>query len=159
MSTFQRSFFFVFLISIVAVAASIALEVFAKIEPCYLCKVQRIGCFFTAFFAVIGIISSQMKKTIAIFLVVLSFSNFLISSYHFGVQLGVFADVCAVISPATLTDFKGMLFQKQQAHHSCSSMTWIFGMPIVVWSALSSFTCFAVIAMTLGGEGCMKRAL
>lgn len=147
MNAFNRAFYFIFLVSLLAFSASIGLELFAKMEPCFFCKAQRICYFFLALFAAIGILIKE-KQAMAILLIVLSFSNLSIASYHSGVQAGVISDVCVVTSPSTLQDFKNMLFQKQHVQSLCSSITWLFGVPVTIWSVFFSFACLATITIT-----------
>ena len=139
--TIRRSLYVIASISIVALASSFWLEVFTKVEPCKLCQAQRAFYFFTMIFAVVGVFSSSMKRAVSMLILLLSLGNLGTASYQFGIQLGAFPDVCAVVSPATLHDFKSMLFLKQHALDSCSSITWMFGLPVVVWSILFSVAC------------------
>lgn len=148
MNDFTRPFCLILCVSLVALGASAWLEIFSRIEPCYFCKAQRFCYFLMALLAVIGLFF-KAKKAIAIFLLLISLSNLTIASYQLGIQFGFFADVCAVVSPVTLHDFKNVLFQKQQTQHPCSSITWVLGLPVVAWSALFSFACFAKIALFL----------
>ena len=140
----RQSFLVIFVISVVALTASFWLEVFAKIEPCKLCQVQRACYFFAMLFAIVGAFSWSTQRGITVFLLALSLCNLVLSSYQFGIQLGVFSDMCGVIAPATLHDFKHMLFQQQLSQNSCATMTWVFGLPVVMWSTLFSFACCVI---------------
>lgn len=142
----RRSFLVVCLVSIVALAASFWLEMFANVEPCKLCQVQRSFYFLTLLSATVGAFSSSIRRAASIFVLLLSLCNFATAGYQLGIQLGIVPDMCAVISPFTLHDFKSMLFQKQHALDVCSTITWVFGLPVVVWSMISSLICLFVLA-------------
>lgn len=145
---FNRSFFGILFISIFALGMSLILQNVMQIEPCQLCTMQRTCCFLTGALAVAGIVS-PVKKNIIVCLLLLSFSNLFIASYHFGIQLGFFSDTCSVVRTETLGEFKRILFQKQHAPPLCSSVSWFLGLPIVVWSIISSCSCLAILTMTL----------
>lgn len=130
----NQSFIFALVISMLALTASYALEIIEKIPPCRICMAQRICIFFTMFFAILGVFSS-MKYTVCSIIFVVSLTSFVMACYHIGIQMGLFSDSCTTISPISLNEFKTMLFKSQP---SCSSITWIFGLPISAWNLLIS---------------------
>lgn len=141
----SQSFILLLVISALALIFSFGAEALIKISPCKICIFQR-TCFFSiATLAITGIFSSK-KYAIAVILFLVSFVSFLIACYHIGIQLEFFTDSCAMTSPSDLNDFKKMLFRSQP---SCSTVHWIFGLPISAWSLLVSLICFAIIGIAL----------
>lgn len=141
----NQSFILLLVISTLALVISFCAEAIVGISPCRICLIQR-ACFFSvAVLAFVGIFST-MKYPIGLLLLLVSFVSFSIACYHIGIQLDFFTDSCVMASPSDLNDFKKMLFKSQP---SCSTVNWIFGLPISAWSLLVSLICFVIIATAL----------
>jgi disulfide bond formation protein DsbB len=141
----NQSFTAVFVISVIALIVSFAAEALTKVTACKICNIQR-ACYFTIMPISLSGIFTAKKNVIGLILLLLSFGSFSIASYHVGIQLGFFSDTCIINSPADLNEFKKMMFHSTP---SCSTISWLFGLPISVWSLLVSLTCFSIIAIAL----------
>lgn len=141
----NQSFILLLAISSLALMISLGAEAITGISPCRICILQRVCFFSVAILAIAGIFSS-MKYAIGWLLLLVSFISFSIACYHIGIQLDFFTDSCMITSPSDLNDFKKMLFQSQP---SCSTIHWLFGLPISAWSLFVSLICLAVVGIAL----------
>lgn len=122
-------------VSLIALLASYSVQYIWKIEPCSLCKLQRIPYFFILMFSGIAFASKFSKVAISFiqfgFLVGLS-----LAIYHLLVISGFLADPCSVPKGvATIEDFQRLL----DAPLPCSKTTWnILGIPLAVYNAICS---------------------
>ena len=124
----NRIFLIALIVSILAIIISFGVD-FSGISSCNLCKVQRIPYFVIIFFSLFGIFFNS--KTICMFfLVAMSALSITISSYHIGIQQGLFIDPCVIDHPENVDALKKMLFETSVP---CSKVTWsIAGIPMSV---------------------------
>jgi disulfide bond formation protein DsbB len=116
-----------------------------KVEPCTLCKWQRL-LYLTIFcispFGLIQQCSQFAKKSLSILFLV----GFSLATYHTLVQFGWLTDHCAISQNVeTINDFITML---EQPKMSCAKIGWqLFGVSASIYSAF--FSVIALICLNL----------
>jgi disulfide bond formation protein DsbB len=140
------SFFF---ISGTILAVSFYYQYVAKIEPCSLCKWQRLLYGFVFFILPIGTLK-KYNQYIKHALKFLFFSIACLSIYHALVQFGWISDHCIInANIETMDDFMQMLSQPKI---SCAEITWqLFKIPASIWSAVISL-CSLLILLKYGNK-------
>lgn len=119
--------------SIVALLLSYSAQYIWEIEPCRLCKFQRIP-----YFLILGFSGSAFwpyLRKVSFRLIQVSFLvSFLLACYHLLVLAGIVSDPCSVPTGiANLEDFQKML----NAPPPCSKAGWKFlGLPVAGYNAL-----------------------
>lgn len=125
------------LFSFSCLALSLIQEFAYKIDPCYLCNLQRLVYIAIVVFCLFGYFISL--KRIALTLISGAFLiGFLISTYHLFVQLGLITDICSVPKVESLEEFQQLILNPS-ATKPCSIISWKFiGLPISAINALIS---------------------
>lgn len=132
-----------------AICCSLFAQYFLKIEPCYLCKLERV------FYAVVALVAfwglkKNSSKIPSILLQLLFGCLVLLSGYHLLVQMHLLSDFCSVPQKiATIEDFENML-------HSpipCSKITWSFlSLPMSAYNLIFSFLFLTLFQSKRNGE-------
>ena len=86
---YNRIFLLICIIFSFALAFSYDFETRRKIDPCFLCNVQRIACLVIFITASIGYFS-KAKKICARLIAIASFLTMGLALYHLGIQYGFF---------------------------------------------------------------------
>jgi disulfide bond formation protein DsbB len=110
------------------------------IEPCRLCKLQRLPYFFLIFLPILMLINMR-NNLIKFAIIALFVVSALLSLYHLLVIAGLIRDFCAVPAKIeNLDDFMALL----DADVPCSKAEWkLLGIPIPFYNFLfSSFFAF-----------------
>ncbi len=120
---------------VVALLFSYSAQYIWGMEPCRLCKLQRLPYFFVVIFSGLAFLPSLGK--VAVRLIQVSFLVSLgLACYHLLVIAGVVADSCSVPTGiATIEDFQRML----EAPLPCSKTTWkVLSIPIAGYNVIAS---------------------
>mgnify|MGYP000567766263 FL=1 len=123
----------------IALTISFSAELFWKIQPCNLCKLQRLPLFMIIPLSLVGLCGE--KKRFFLSMICLAFFIFgTLSGYHLLVQLKFITDPCVVPQNIkTLDDFKMML----NSSPACSTISWsIFSVPISGYNLAFSLIFF-----------------
>ena len=105
-----------------------------KIEPCRLCKFQRIPYFFLLFVSFLGLLRMRYQVAKIVILCLLS-ANIILSTYHLLVIGGILKDFCAVPQIRSMNDFMNML----ESHVPCSKAEWTFlKLPLAAYNLVFS---------------------
>ncbi len=123
------------LVSAVILLASYLAQYLWQIEPCRLCKLQRLPYFFILCLSILPALKIKygIIRTLLIFAFV---GSSLLSAYHLLVIGGFISDFCAVKSNvATIDDFMSML----DTQVPCSKAIWkLLGLPMAAYNMLVS---------------------
>ena len=128
--------FAAWIIAGLVLALSFFIEHAEKIEPCQLCKWQRVP-YFCIFLVAPFFLSANFRKIVK-FILQLSFSAcLLLASFHLMVQMDFIADTCSMPQNIhTLENFHHLLETPQA---SCAKITWkILGIPISMYNFILS---------------------
>ena len=112
-----------------------------KIEPCRLCKLQRLPYFLLMFVPLLRNIKYHILQVVILSLFLVSA---LLAAYHLLVIGGFVKDLCAVPSQiGTIDNFMEML----DAHVPCSKAEWrVLGVPVAGYNLLISMVFIWVFA-------------
>lgn len=122
--------------SLIVLIFSFLAQHFWKIEPCRLCKLQRIPYYFLLLIPLLGLANRRYEIT-KILILCLFLASLILSTYHLLVIGGIVKDFCAVPSQIkTADDFMNML----NSPVPCSESAWKFlKIPIAGYNLL--FSC------------------
>lgn len=140
-----RTFSFILLCSLIALATSFLAQYSWGYQPCLLCKLQRLPYLFLGVVSTWAIIFPKSRKWLSFILLIVIAMGLLLSLYHLGIQLGILKDRCSMkISIQSIESFGQHLVQKKP----CSEISLsIFGVPI---SGLNSlfFLIFGIVRLS-----------
>lgn len=122
----NRRLLLCFALATIALVLSFYAELVWKIEPCTLCKFQRIPLFIAIPVSLFCLF--QKNKLYALAFLRMTFLILgILASYHLMIQFGFISDPCSVPKGIkTLDDFKNIL----NTPISCSTIKWsLFGIP------------------------------
>lgn len=121
--------------ALLALGFSFWIQFVQKIEPCRLCKLQRLPYFGIALFPLLGLMRLNFNK-IRVGLICLFGITALLATYHLCVIGGLIQDFCAVKGGIeSIDDFMLMI----DSHVPCSKSEWrLLGLPMPVYSLIVS---------------------
>ena len=135
--------------SLIILAIVYYLEFFLGYKPCELCVYQRFPYFIIIFLSISYILINniKMKKITFLFYILIFFSSFIISSYHFGIENNFWASLteCKTNSEKITdsNDIKNYLLNKDYV--SCSDVLFkFFGISLAGYNILISFILFFI---------------
>jgi disulfide bond formation protein DsbB len=130
--------------SFIVLSCSFLAQHFWKIEPCRLCKLQRIPYYFLLFIPLLGLANRRYEIT-KILILCLFLASLILSAYHLLVIGGIVKDFCAVPSQIKTTDdFMNMLNAVP-----CSEAAWKFlKIPLAGYNLLFSCTFIGLFLQT-----------
>jgi disulfide bond formation protein DsbB len=157
----QKILIFSFLASLSALLIAYISEFFFHLKPCQLCYYQRIPFFLIIFFSLLilffGVFSKIFdkkltKKTDLIFLL-LFISNFIIASYHFGVEKKIFSapSTCSSEALNNIGDIAELeILLKSAPAVNCSQPAFVFlNISFAGWNAIYCFFSSLIIIFLL----------
>ncbi len=87
----RKFYLTIFIISLISLLSALYIEFFLGYAPCKLCIYQRIPYLIAIFLTFMGM--SYFKNLIWLYaLLIVFFSSFLISGYHFGIEQEIFSE-------------------------------------------------------------------
>ena len=135
--------------SLIILAIVYYLEFFLGYKPCELCVYQRFPYFIIIFLSISYILINniKMKKITFLFYILIFFSSFIISSYHFGIENNFWTSLteCKTNSEKITdsNDIKNYLLNKDYV--SCSDVLFkFFGISLAGYNILISFILFFI---------------
>lgn len=128
-------------LSLSTLAFSYAFEYLSEKNACTLCQIQRIPYMVISLASILGILTIK-KKSILLFLSVLSIISLTIGAYHLSVQSGLISDPCKIQKIANFEDFRKIVNSPKP---SCSdSSISLFNIPLPVYNIFISSLCFLI---------------
>jgi disulfide bond formation protein DsbB len=123
------------LFSLMALVASYLAQYVWKIEPCRLCKLQRLPYFLIVMMPLVVLLKVRYE-IIGKFVICIFSISALLSLYHLLVIYGLIDDFCAVKTRVeNIEDFMALL----DTHVPCSEANWrLFKLPIAGYNLLAS---------------------
>lgn len=141
----EKNIYFIFLNRLFALTAiysitALTLSFFAeyawKIEPCYLCKLQRIpylAILPISFFGLFFTFKTASRNLIISFF----FISLALSGFHLMIQTGIVKDTCAVPQLNSMIDFEKLVFNTPKK--SCAEISFrLFGLPVSLYNLTSA---------------------
>jgi disulfide bond formation protein DsbB len=124
------------LYSLIALSCSFYQQYIAQIDPCYLCKLQRLPFFAIFLITPIGFIAN-FNQIACRFLQLFFLISLCLALYHLLIQFGLVNEQC--IMNQTINNREDFLLLLTKPSISCSEIKWkIFGMPITAYNLIFS---------------------
>ena len=149
----KKFYTFVFIISLLSLLIALYIEFFLKYAPCKLCIYQRIPYLISIFITFLGI--SYSKNLVWLYaLLLIFFSSFLISGYHFGIEQEVFKEFSGCTGNSLdIIDKNELLKILNSEVNSCKNVDFkIFGLSLATINFLLSFIIFILILKVIKNE-------
>jgi len=134
--------FFILIILSFSILAAFYIEIILGHKPCKLCIYQRIPYFISIVLLLNILLFKKYKKISILTLAIVSFIGFLLSSYHFGVEQGIFSEslFCEVNNSSKDLTKSEILDQMKNKPISCQNVDfYIFGLSLASINAIFSF--------------------
>ena len=149
----KKFYIIIFVFSIFSLLIALFIEFFLGYAPCKLCIYQRIPYLIAIFITFLGI--SYYKNLIWLYmLLIIFFSNFILSGYHFGVEQEIFSEFSGCTSNSlNITDKNELLKSLNSEVNSCKNVDFrIFGLSLATINFLLSFTILILILKVIKNE-------
>ena len=149
----RRFYIIIFIFSLLSLIIALYIEFFLEYSPCKLCIYQRIPYLIAIFIAFLG--RSYYKNLIWLYaLLLIFFSSFLLSGYHFGIEQGVFNEFSGCTGNSlNITDKNKLLELLNSDVNSCKNVDFkIFGLSLAAINLLLSFIIFIFIIKVIRNE-------
>ena len=146
-------FLFVLLISLIVIVGAYIIEYLYNFPPCKLCIYQRIPYLIAIFITFLGI--SYSKNLFWLYtLLLVFFSSFLLSGYHFGIEQEVFKEFSGCTGNSLdIIDKNELLKILNSEVNSCKNVDFkIFGLSLATINFLLSFIIFILILKVIKNE-------
>jgi len=123
-------------------------QYFFNHQPCLLCIYQRWAFFLIIFFAIFGLFVKQNFGKASFFIcLILIFGNFLLASYHSGVELKIFQGPKSCSGNFNLKNINSASQLEDQIKNSkitdCRNPSFVFlGLSMAMWNAIYCFILF-----------------
>jgi|TARA_B100001741_G_C16393519_1_gene523576 disulfide bond formation protein DsbB len=134
--------FFILIVLSFSILAAFYIEFVLEHKPCKLCIYQRIPYFISILLLLNILVLKKYKKISILALAVVSFVGFLLSSYHFGVEQGIFSEsfFCEVKNTHENLTKSEILNQFKNKPISCKKVDfYILGLSLASINAIFSF--------------------
>ena len=149
----RKFYLTIFIISLISLLSALYIEFFLGYAPCKLCIYQRIPYLIAIFLTFMGM--SYFKNLIWLYaLLIVFFSSFLLSGYHFGIEQGIFSEFSGCTGNSLNTIDKNELLKLLSSEvNSCKNVEFkIFGLSLAAINLLLSFLIFVFILSIIKNE-------
>ena len=149
----KKFYIIIFIISLLSLLTALYIEFILKYEPCKLCIYQRIPYLIAIFITILGI--SYYKNLIWLYaLLIVFFSSFLLSGYHFGVEQEIFKEFSGCTANSiNILDKNELLKSLTTEVKSCKNVEFrILGLSLASINFLLSFLIFVLILKVIKNE-------
>ena len=149
----KRFYIIIFIISLLSLLIALYIEFFLGYPPCKLCIYQRIPYLIAIFITFLGI--SYSKNLFWLYaLLLVFFSSFLLSGYHFGIEQEVFKEFSGCTGNSLdIIDKNELLKILNSEVKSCKNVDFkIFGLSLATINFLLSFIIFILILKVIKNE-------
>tara|TARA_Y100000996_G_scaffold371337_1_gene319526 strand:- start:542 stop:1021 length:480 start_codon:yes stop_codon:yes gene_type:complete len=149
----KRFYIIIFTISLLSLLIALYIEFFLFYPPCKLCIYQRIPYLIAIFITFLGI--SYSKNLFWLYaLLLVFFSSFLLSGYHFGIEQEVFKEFSGCTGNSLdIIDKNELLKILNSEVNSCKNVDFkIFGLSLATINFLLSFLIFILILKVIKNE-------
>jgi len=149
----KRFYIIIFTISLLSLLIALYIEFFLFYPPCKLCIYQRIPYLIAIFITFLGI--SYSKNLFWLYaLLLVFFSSFLLSGYHFGIEQEVFKEFSGCTGNSLdIIDKNELLKILNSEVNSCKNVDFkIFGLSLATINFLLSFIIFILILKVIKNE-------
>ena len=149
----KKFYITIFVISIFSLLTALFIEFFLGYSPCKLCVYQRVPYLIAIFITFLG--ASYYKNLIWLYvLLIIFFSNFILSGYHFGIEQEIFSEFSGCTSNSlNITDKNELLKSLNSEVNSCKNVDFrIFGLSLATINFLLSFLIFILILKVIKNE-------
>ena len=149
----RRFYLIIFIFSLLSLIIALYIEFFLGYSPCKLCIYQRMPYLIAIFITFLG--RSYYKNLIWLYaLLLIFFSSFLLSGYHFGIEQGVFNEFSGCTrNSLNITDKNKILELLNSDVNSCKNVDFkIFGLSLAAINLLLSFIIFILIFKVIKNE-------
>ena len=149
----KRFYIIIFTISLLSLLIALYIEFFLGYPPCKLCIYQRIPYLIAIFITLLGI--SYSKNLFWLYtLLLVFFSSFLLSGYHFGIEQEVFKEFSGCTGNSLdIIDKNELLKILNSEVNSCKNVDFkIFGLSLATINFLLSFIIFILILKVIKNE-------
>ena len=149
----KRFYIIIFIISLLSLLIALYIEFFLGYPPCKLCIYQRIPYLIAIFITFLGINYSKNLFWLYALLLVF-FSSFLLSGYHFGIEQEVFKEFSGCTGNSLdIIDKSELLKILNSEVKSCKNVDFkIFGLSLATINFLLSFIIFILILTVIKNE-------
>ena len=149
----KRFYIIIFIISLLSLLIALYIEFFLGYPPCKLCIYQRIPYLIAIFITFLGINYSKNLFWLYALLLVF-FSSFLLSGYHFGIEQEVFKEFSGCTGNSLdIIDKSELLKILNSKVNSCKNVDFqIFGLSLATINFLLSFIIFILILKVIKNE-------
>ncbi len=150
MFNFKTEFYLklIFIISLVAIISAFFIEYVLGHLPCNLCVIERIPYGLTIILITLSFFFKENEKFIILLLIITSFFSLMISSYHLGIEQGLFEEstVCGITNATEIISKEEILKQLQERVVSCKDVTFkIYGLSLTSFNILLSFIIIVIL--------------
>ena len=149
----KKFYIIIFVFSIFSLLIALFIEFFLGYAPCKLCIYQRIPYLIAIFITFLGI--SYYKNLIWLYmLLIIFFSSFILSGYHFGIEQEIFSEFSGCTGNSLdITDKNELLKSLNSKVNSCKNIDFqIFGLSLATINFLLSFTILILILKVIKNE-------
>ena len=149
----KRFYIIIFIISLLSLLIALYIEFFLGYPPCKLCIYQRIPYLIAIFITFLGI--SYSKNLFWLYaLLLVFFSSFLLSGYHFGIEQEVFKEFSGCTGNSLdIIDKNELLKILNSEVNSCKNVDFqIFGLSLATINFLLSFIIFMLVVKVIKNE-------
>ena len=149
----KKFYIIIFTISLLSLLIALYIEFFLGYPPCKLCIYQRIPYLIAIFITFLGI--SYSKNLFWLYtLLLVFFSSFLLSGYHFGIEQEVFKEFSGCTGNSLdIIDKNELLKILNSEVNSCKNVDFkIFGLSLATINFLLSFIIFILILKVIKNE-------
>ena len=149
----KRFYIIIFTISLLSLLIALYIEFFLGYPPCKLCIYQRIPYLIAIFITFLGI--SYSKNLFWLYaLLLVFFSSFLLSGYHFGIEQEVFKEFSGCTGNSLdIIDKNELLKILNSEVNSCKNVDFrILGLSLATINFLLSFIIFILIVKVIKNE-------
>ena len=143
----------IFIISLLSLLIALYIEFFLGYKPCKLCIYQRIPYLIAIFLTFLG--RSYLKNLIWLYaLLLIFFSSFLLSGYHFGIEQEIFKEFSGCTGDSIdVIDKNELLKLLNSDLNRCKNVDFrIFGLSLATINFLLSFLIFILILKVIKNE-------
>ena len=131
----------IFLVCLVSIILAYFIEYILGHLPCNLCLIERIPYGLGVILIILNYIFIKNEKFMILLLILVFAFSLIISSYHFGIEQGVFEEstVCGIKDASNIISKEDLLNQLQIKNVSCKDVTFrILGFSLTTFNVLIS---------------------
>ena len=149
----KRFYIIIFTISLLSLLIALYIEFFLGYSPCKLCIYQRIPYLIAIFIAFLGLSYSKNLLWLYVLLLIF-FSSFLLSGYHFGIEQEIFKEFSGCTGNSlNITDKDELLKLLNSEVNSCKNVDFrIFGLSLATINFLLSLVICILIIKVIKNE-------